>query len=218
MRMKQIEKSVFGSRKASKERLLSFGFAKQGEVYCKETTLLDFTLRLAITLPNEVEATLLEDGYEYDAYRYSSCRGYALEVKDALLSYLLQVREACFEGEEQARRIRKAIEEEYGDSPIKKWEGYDHVVYEHSSNGKWYCLFMSVARKHLMGESGDDLVDVVNIKAKKEDIPEFIQNDGYFPAYHMSKVHWLTIALDGTLPDEEILLRIRESHALTKGK
>jgi predicted DNA-binding protein (MmcQ/YjbR family) len=34
------------------------------------------------------------------------------------------------------------------------------------------------------------------------------------PGYHMSKVHWNTINLDGTLPEELIQEWIRESYAL----
>jgi predicted DNA-binding protein (MmcQ/YjbR family) len=34
------------------------------------------------------------------------------------------------------------------------------------------------------------------------------------PAYHMSKIHWNTITLDGTIPDEEIYAMINESFRL----
>mgnify|MGYP005922069581 CR=1 FL=1 len=36
------------------------------------------------------------------------------------------------------------------------------------------------------------------------------------PGYHMNKKHWLTLVLDGTLPDPEIEERIQESFALTE--
>lgn len=34
------------------------------------------------------------------------------------------------------------------------------------------------------------------------------------PAYHMSKIHWNTITLDGSIPDEEIYAMINESFRL----
>ena len=38
------------------------------------------------------------------------------------------------------------------------------------------------------------------------------------PAYHMNKIHWNSIILDGTVPDQDIKRMIAESYDLTKGK
>jgi predicted DNA-binding protein (MmcQ/YjbR family) len=38
------------------------------------------------------------------------------------------------------------------------------------------------------------------------------------PGYHMNKKHWNTIALDGTIPDKEILSWIDHSYDLVRGK
>ena len=38
------------------------------------------------------------------------------------------------------------------------------------------------------------------------------------PAYHMNKRHWVSIILDGTMDDEDILRLIRDSYALTAPK
>lgn len=35
------------------------------------------------------------------------------------------------------------------------------------------------------------------------------------PAYHMNKTHWISVVLDGSIPEEEILGMIARSHALT---
>lgn len=35
------------------------------------------------------------------------------------------------------------------------------------------------------------------------------------PAYHMNKLHWISIILDGSVPDEEILRLIGDSFRLT---
>lgn len=34
------------------------------------------------------------------------------------------------------------------------------------------------------------------------------------PGYHMNKTHWNTVALDGTVPDEEVLAMIDDSYDL----
>ena len=38
------------------------------------------------------------------------------------------------------------------------------------------------------------------------------------PAYHMNKVHWNSIILDGSVPSEEIKIMIFDSYELTKPK
>lgn len=42
--------------------------------------------------------------------------------------------------------------------------------------------------------------------------------DSVRPAYHLNKIHWNSIILDGSIPDEDICRMIRESYDLTKGK
>ena len=38
------------------------------------------------------------------------------------------------------------------------------------------------------------------------------------PGYHLNKRHWITIVLDGTVPDELVESLIRGSHALVRPK
>ncbi|MCK5827145.1 MmcQ/YjbR family DNA-binding protein [Candidatus Bipolaricaulota bacterium] len=38
------------------------------------------------------------------------------------------------------------------------------------------------------------------------------------PGYHMNKEHWNTIAIDGTIPDEELLSWIDEAYTLVRSK
>lgn len=38
------------------------------------------------------------------------------------------------------------------------------------------------------------------------------------PAYHMNKVHWSSIILDGTVPTQEIMGAVEQSYQLTKPK
>ena len=38
------------------------------------------------------------------------------------------------------------------------------------------------------------------------------------PAYHMNKQHWISVILDGTMAEEDVLRLIADSHALTAPK
>ncbi len=97
------------------------------------------------------------------------------------------------------------IKEKYKVSPEYPWRKYDgSAVFRHTDNKKWFALVMDVQRDRL-GLSGSDYVDVINLKADDiffRDI--LIQEDGIMPAYHMNKLHWLSVLLDGSVPEEKV--------------
>lgn len=109
------------------------------------------------------------------------------------------------------------IEEIYGiagEHLFAKYPGF--CVFRHRSNRKWFAVIMEIAREKL-GLSGDGEVWVVNVKCDTRLIGSFREEKGIFLAYHMSKNHWLTVALDGTVDGETIRFLIDMSYELTKG-
>ncbi len=106
----------------------------------------------------------------------------------------------------------------YGISPDYPFDDdLDTAVYRHAVNKKWFALSMSVKREKL-GLAGDGCVDVVNVKCAQEIIDSMWQESGIFPAYHMSKNHWLTLTLDGTADDETVRWLVGMSYELTLHK
>ena len=67
-----------------------------------------------------------------------------------------------------------------------------------------------------LGQKGDRIVDVLNVKCDPLLIGSLRTQPGYFPAYHMNKDRWLSIMLDGTVPSDEIKDLVKLSHQLTK--
>lgn len=59
----------------------------------------------------------------------------------------------------------------------------------------------------------------VNVKCNVE-WRDFWRNtfESVVPAYHLNKMHWNSIILDGTIPIEDIKRMIGESYDLTRGK
>jgi predicted DNA-binding protein (MmcQ/YjbR family) len=55
-----------------------------------------------------------------------------------------------------------------------------------------------------LGLKGKGKVDIIDLKCDPILIGSLIRNNGYLPAYHMSKKSWITVLLDGSAPDEEI--------------
>lgn len=88
-------------------------------------------------------------------------------------------------------------------------------VFRHQGNRKWFAVIMEIPREKL-GLSGGN-IQVVNVKCDPRLIGTFRQEAGIFPAYHMSKAHWLTVSLDGTVDADKMKFLIDMSYDLTKG-
>ena len=112
--------------------------------------------------------------------------------------------------------LRTYIEETYGalgEHPFGKDPAT--CVFRHQSNGKWFAVIMEIPKEKL-GLAGGGQIAVVNFKCDPRLIGSFRENKGIYPAYHMSKAHWLTVALDGTAADEHIRFLLDMSFDLTK--
>lgn len=88
-------------------------------------------------------------------------------------------------------------------------------VFRHKNNRKWFAVIMEIPKEKL-GLSGGGDIRVVNLKCDTRLIGSFRQEKGIFPAYHMSKAHWLTVALNGTVEEDKIKFLIDMSYDLTK--
>lgn len=89
------------------------------------------------------------------------------------------------------------------------------LVFRHENNRKWFAVIMDIPREKL-GLSGGGDISVVNVKCDPRLIGSFRENAGIFPAYHMNKTHWLTVALNGTVDAEEVQFLLDMSFDLTK--
>ena len=61
----------------------------------------------------------------------------------------------------------------------------------------------------------DTLVEVINLKAPVDKIPELTAHPGIFRAWHMNKKHWISVLLDDTLSDKVVMALVETSHQLT---
>ena len=110
------------------------------------------------------------------------------------------------------------IADTYGIAPDYPFEGdFTTAVFRHAGNRKWFAIAMRIPRGKL-GLAGEGLIDVVNLKVSPEMIPSLVQERGIFPAYHMSKTHWVTAALDGSADRERLLWLLDMSFEMTRPK
>ena len=107
------------------------------------------------------------------------------------------------------------IQDAYSTEPEHPWAVKpEFSVFRHASNKKWFALFMTV-KASLLGLPGAEEVPVLNLKADPRLIGPQRENPGFFPAYHMNKEHWITAALDGSAPEDEIKILLAMSYDLT---
>lgn len=123
---------------------------------------------------------------------------------------------------EERLKFRKIIFdyafETYGTNPEYLWEKTpDAAVLRHTSNNKWYAVILDVHRNKL-GLKGDGVVDILDVKCDPMMIGSLIEKNGYCKAYHMNKEKWITVILDGTVPNEEIFGLLDLSYELTDVK
>lgn len=112
--------------------------------------------------------------------------------------------------------IFRYAEEAYGTEPEYLWESTPTAaVLRHRTNRKWYAAVMEVQRERL-GLSGAGTVDVLDVKCDPLLIGSLLQSKGFLPAYHMSKAHWITILLDGSLSAEDIFPLVDLSFQMTE--
>ena len=118
----------------------------------------------------------------------------------------------------QRERLLRYAAENYGTTPEYPWDGTpDAAVLRHPGNQKWYGLLMRIPSEKL-GLAPGGTADILNVKCSPLETDSLRQKPGIFPAYHMNKTHWITILLDGTLPEPELFWLLDESYTLTMPK
>ena len=103
----------------------------------------------------------------------------------------------------------------YGTSPDYPFDDlFESAVFRHRDNRKWYAIVMKVSRCKF-GFDSDELIDVVNLKLPTEMFGSFGAADGVYPAYHMNKLHWISVLLPDA-PEDMVQFLVNVSFEATK--
>lgn len=102
----------------------------------------------------------------------------------------------------------------YGTSPDYPFdEDFETAVLRHADNRKWYAIVMRVSRRKF-GFDNDEIIDVINLKLPAEMFGSFGADEGVYPAYHMNKLHWISVLLPDA-SDETVKFLINVSFEAT---
>lgn len=101
----------------------------------------------------------------------------------------------------------------------RPFEGdFDSTVLRHGDTGKWFGIAMKAPRGKV-GLEGDGTAEILNLKC--DPLVSFGMRQEYpdiLPAWHMNKQLWITVRLEGGVPEETLELLIRMSYDLTAKK
>ena len=115
-------------------------------------------------------------------------------------------------------KIFQYAKEKYGTDPEYLWAKFPEcAVLRNQGSAKWYAIIMDV-KKRSLGLSGEEYIDIINVKCDPIMIGSLLNTKGYLPAYHMNKGTWITILLDGSVTENEIFDLIDLSYDMTQKK
>lgn len=207
----------------------------EGGFVC-EKTFLDGQFLARIWIPEEGpvrgEVIDLDTGEEYLPIRSrNQIGGFVGTVREAYREVLKEIGDAFFLPVhfiwDQSNRIAEGIRKEWGVEPSFPWErDPGSGTFSCRENGRWFGVLLPVAFGKLRApeESAgpardrEELVEVINLKGDPDRIPELTKTRGIYPAWHMNKTHWISVILDDTLTDDQVMELIRESHRLVTEK
>ena len=95
-------------------------------------------------------------------------------------------------------------------------DDFETAVLRHADNRKWYAIVMKVSRRKF-GFQSDEIIDVVNLKQPTEMFGSFGASDGVHPAYHMNKLHWISVLLPDA-PEDVVAFLTNASFEATRSK
>lgn len=213
----------FVHKKAEEEKLLEYGFKKEGDFYVysflmKKDFKVIWKVKDGFLFSMDAVDTVTEEPYVLLDTELA-CGKFISSLRTEYLQKAGEVISACFSpcycSSLQAERILDEIHRKYGILPSFPFKGKDRMfpVLTHE-DGTWFSLIMEVSKDTLYPSSKEK--EIMNLKAEKEKIPVLLKRDGIYPAYHMNKSHWISLSLDERLSDDEIMSLVDDSYLLTK--
>ena len=215
---------IFKAYQFNSKKAKEYGFVENQGVWTYSLTILQGDFLMIVTVEGGVLGFQVYDQETGDLYpqvHMESMRGtFVGSVREACLEVLYEVRKACFEVQEficpQTKRIMALVQEKYGNQLEYLWEkSPDTAVLRHEDNQKWYAILMRIPWDRL-DKGREGLVEAVNLK--HDQVADLLSQNGIYPAFHMNKRYWISVPLDDSLSDEEMLELIEKSWNLTLKK
>ena len=216
-----MEDEIFKRTYANFTKIKDYGFKKSGCNYIYEKLIINNEFKAIVNINNDGLVTGkvmdLQVDEEYLGLRTEMTGEFVNKIREAYKNLLIDIRNKCFETNyfvlNQANRINHYIKNKYNNNPEFLWDKFPgYAVYRNEKNNKWYGIIMNIDLSKL--DNGKGETEIINVKLDKEKIPSLLKQKGYYKAYHMNKKDWISIILNDTLEDEDIISLLDESYNL----
>lgn len=219
-----LESDLFLRMRPDEEKLITYGFDKQDEQYMYECDLHKDHMKAEIIIDKDGQLSGKvidqETGDEYTAvHRDSQLGNYASDIRQRYLAVLEDIAAQCFYKVpyifSQANRLDQKIQKRYGDSvyhPFQKYPFYG--AYRPAHSDKWYALVMDINREKI--DEGNGICEIMNLKSDK--VSDLVKKEGIYPGWHMNHKNWISVIMNDTCDDEEIMELIDISRNLVSDR
>lgn len=222
-----LESKIFEKKKPIADKLIKYGFKKEKDTYIYQTTIMNGQFKVELTINKDVTGRVIDadTGDEYVLVHAENQVGnFVGEVRAEYTELLNDIAQECFQSmpffSEQANQIAHMIEEKYSevaDFPFKRFPNYG--VFRNKMNNKWYGLVMNITKDKLTNDSKDkeEKVEILDIKVEESHHAQLLKQSGFYLSYHMHKQSWITIILDGSVDNNEVMDLLEKSRRMSIG-
>ena len=214
-----IESEIFLKMSPLPDRLAAFGFSRESGDFVFTDVLRggEFEAAVRVGMDGSVtgQVTDTSTGEEYIPIRIESHEGaFVRSVREEYAALLRRIADSCFEKRvfvsSQGCEISRRIFEKYGEEPDFPFSSDDAGVFRYPPNRRWYAIIMYVKKRSVLrtgpGVDGDaEMTEVMNVRTGEENTGSVRLIPGIYPAYHMDRKNWVSIILDGTVPDSTVM-------------
>lgn len=224
-----LEADIFKKKEPIAEKLIQYGFQKENNTYTYQTPIMKGQFQARITIKgDQVKGQVIDSdtGEEYVLVHAENQTGnFVGEVRAEYSDLLQDIAKRCFKSvpffSKQANKIAQLAKDKYAenpDFPFKKFPNYG--VFRNRLNNKWYGLVMDITKDKLTKKKADKKVkiEILDLKIDEAEHDQLLKQRGFYPSYHMHRQSWVTIILDGTVADSEIMKLMEVSRQLSIGK
>ena len=215
--MKLVDE-LFKKYKLIEANLINYGFIFNDGIYSYNKSIHNNAFELKITIINNViDGKLIDNDFneEYIKINIETEGVFISSLKNECEEILIDIRNKCFYKLDfiypQSNKISTLIKEKYNVKSEFLWESDPGFgVFRNPKTNKWFGIIMNIPKNKIIGNDNKE-IEVLNVMLKDK-INDYINNKGIYKAYHMNKNNWISIILDETLKDEEIMNLINISY------
>lgn len=210
------------NKKIDKDKLLEYGFKVKDNIYEYEVAILNNQFKIIIRYDDFNMSSKIMDSNTDEEYSLVDVLGasgdFVGNVREQYENRIHDMIACCttpnIYKSEQVNMVIEYIRNKYHGEVEYLWPKVSkNAIWRHEDNQKWFGALLLVEESKL-GICGNEIIEIIDVRATTEFIENNIDYEKIFPGYHMNKKHWFTMKLDGTVSIEDIFKYIDESYKI----